>query len=127
MVPDRTGLLFNTFITASAVTLVPGSPAIVAEPVRLAALPCKMSLCVSLDGSVPAPSGGAGSMLPLSDQGYNPPSATCGAKLSHLIVPMTATPLAALASTVNVPPLPDFSNVTLPDPLVAPAPRTVLI
>ena len=44
----------------------------------------------------------------------------CGAKESHLIVPLIVTFLAVLASTVKMPPLPDFSNLTVPEPVTCP-------
>jgi hypothetical protein len=56
---------------------------------------------------------------------YNPPSAAWGANVLQVIVPVMGAPSLLLASTVNVPPFPDFANVTLPDPLVVRPPRTV--
>src|SRR5215210_2730397 len=57
---------------------------------------------------------------------YNPPSAECCVNAAHLMVPVIAEPWVVLRSRMNLPPAPDFANVTLPDPLAGPPPRTVL-
>jgi hypothetical protein len=50
----------------------------------------------------------------------------CGANASHVILPVITVPAFVTASSVKVPPSPDLSKVTLPVPVVAAPPRTVL-